>query len=139
MINDPMDLFDEMDELFARLLPGLDRRFMAGQLQGNGYRRIPRNDEAEKEPEDTVPARAAGSGPAVDIQRIGDEVKVVADLPGITADSLRLGVRNGLLVIDAGDADSHYHTPVALPPVEKTSMKYTLKNGVLEVTFRSLS
>jgi len=138
MINDPMDTFDEMDELFARLFSGMDRWFMAGPQQGNGYRDIIRSDEAGEGPEETVSVQPADFRPAADVQRIGDEVKVVADLPGITADSLRLGVRNGMLVIDAGDADYHYHTSAELPPVDAASMQYTLKNGVLDVTFKSV-
>ena len=73
-----------------------------------------------------------------EIHRIGNEVKVIADLPGITEEALRLDVKGNTLVIDAGDADHHYHTSVSLPPVDMASMQKTLKNGVLEVTFTSL-
>jgi HSP20 family molecular chaperone IbpA len=138
MMNDPMDMFDEMDELFARLFSGMDRKSMAGPLQGNGYHVIIRDGDVGEEPEVMVPARPANFEPTADVQRIGDEVKVVVDLPGITADSLRLGVRNGKLVIDAGDADNHYHASAVLPPVDTASMQHSIKNGVLEVTFRSL-
>ena len=37
-------------------------------------------------------------------------------------------------IIDAGDADRHYHTSALLPPVDAATMQKSLKNGVLEVT-----
>jgi HSP20 family molecular chaperone IbpA len=138
MHGNPMDMFDDMDEIFNRLFPGMDRRFMTDPLQKDGYRVIIRDDEEGEEQEETAFVRPANFEPTADVQRIGDEVKVVADLPGITTESLRLGIRNGKLVIDAGDADYHYSTSVALPPVDTASMQHSMKNGVLEVTFMSL-
>lgn len=139
MINNSLDIFDEMDEMFERLLAGMHRQVSAARPQsGAGYRIAIRGSGEEDEPAESFPAGSAAFKPAADVQRIGDEVKVVADLPGITADSLRLGVRNRMLVIDAGDADYHYHTSAKLPPVDLATMTQTLKNGVLEVTFRAL-
>jgi HSP20 family molecular chaperone IbpA len=65
-------------------------------------------------------------------------VNVIADLPGITEEALRLDVKGNTLIIDAGDADHSYYTSAALPPADTVSMQKTLKNGVLEVTFTSL-
>lgn len=135
MMNDPMDIFDEMDEMFARLFSGTGRGMHNDPFFRNGRRIEIRGSDEEAEPEGAGQAAQAGFNPSADVQQIGDEVKVVADLPGITADSLRLGVRNGKLIIDAGDADYHYHTTAVLPPVDVASMRYTLKNGVLDVTF----
>ena len=140
VFNNSMDIFDEMDEMFERLLIGMHRKVSSGRpLYRDGYHIEIRGSDEEDEPAESFPRDSAAFKPAADVQRIGDEVKVVADLPGITADSLRLGVRNSLLVIDAGDGDYHYHTSAMLPPVDPVSMTYTLKNGVLEVTFRALS
>ena len=52
---------------------------------------------------------------------------------------LRVGVKGTTLIIDAGDEDHHYRTLALLPPVDTASMQKTLKNGVLEVTFVSLT
>jgi len=45
---------------------------------------------------------------------------------------------NAPVLIDAGDADHHYHTSATLPPVDASSLHSSIKNGVLEVTFRCL-
>jgi HSP20 family protein len=76
--------------------------------------------------------------PVAEVHPVGNEVKVIVDLPGITEEVLRLHVKGTTLVIDAVNADHHYRTSAALPPVDVGSLLKTLKNGVLEVTFTSL-
>ena len=134
-------MFDEMDEMFARLFSRMDREFMNGSPQMIGYRIMVR-DRGEgpeiQEMAGAAPVSRQTGEPVAEVHRIGNEVKVITDLPGITGDALRLDVKGNMLVIDAGDADHHYHSSAALPPVDPASMKKTLKNGVLEVTFTSL-
>ena len=38
MQGNPMDMFDEMDEMFARLFTRMDREFMNGSPRADGYR-----------------------------------------------------------------------------------------------------
>ena len=44
MQGNPMDMFDEMDEMFARLFSRMDREFMNGSPQGYGYRIMVRDN-----------------------------------------------------------------------------------------------
>lgn len=142
MQGNPRDMFDEMDEMFARIFSRMDREFMDGTPQG--YRHcfmVMDTGERSEIPErvnDDTPLSCVHGEPVAEVHRIGNEVKVIADLPGITEDALRLGVMGNTLVIDAGDAEHCYHTSAALPPVDTASMQKTLKNGVLEVTFTGL-
>jgi HSP20 family molecular chaperone IbpA len=71
----------------------------------------------------------------VEIHRIGDEVKVITELPGITRESLHLTIAGNELFIDADAGTRKYHTTVTLPLVDPDPMQVLLKNGVLEVTF----
>jgi HSP20 family protein len=134
-------MFDEMDEMFACLFSRMDRESMTGFLQGYGYRIMVREegeDPAMQEMADDVAPFARFTGePVAEVHRIGNEVKLIADLPGITDEARRLDVKGSTLVIDAGDADHAYNTSATLPPVDIGSMQKTLKNGVLEVTFSS--
>ena len=142
MQGNPMDIFDEMDEMFARLFSRMDREFMAGSPQEYWYRVMIRNDgeapEIQEIADDAAFPTCVTGEPLAEVHRIGNEVKVIADLPGITEEALRLDVNGDTLVIDAGDADHSYRKSAALPPVDTASMQKTLKNGVLEVTFTSL-
>jgi HSP20 family molecular chaperone IbpA len=142
MHRDPMDIFDEMDGMFARLFSRMDREFMTRFPQEYGYR-ITIRDEGEgpamqEMADDRAPSACITGEPAAEVHRIGNEVKVIADLPGISEEALRLDVRGSTLVIDAGDADHAYRTSAELPPVDVSTMQKTLKNGVLEVTFTSI-
>ena len=131
-----MDMFEELDEVFDRLFAQMDREFFTGRSFAGKYRTLFDEDE---DPFVTAPAPApnlrAAPEPVTEVHTIGDEVKVVAELPGATDDEIRLRVRGNSLIIDAGDADHHYHTTADLPAVDSASMKSSFKNGVLEVTF----
>jgi len=139
MFEDPIDMFGEMDEMFARLFSRMDREFMAGSPGVSGYRVMFESGGYPGEmPEIEAPRPRDSSEPETEVHHIGDEVKVIAELPGVTEESLRLDVKGDQLVIDAGDADHHYHASATLPPVDAASLRSSIKNGVLEVTFRSL-
>ena len=68
--------------------------------------------------DDDAPVSRVTGEPVAEVHRIGNEVKVITELPGITEEALRLDVKGNTLVIDAGDADHHYRTSAALPPVD---------------------
>jgi HSP20 family protein len=139
MNENPMDLFEEMDEMFDRLFMRMDREFTSGNPQVYGYRIVISNDGPPGGmPEIPPPSSRLTHEPVAEVHRIGDETKVVAELPGATGESIRLDVKGNMLIIDAGDAENHYHTTADLPPVEAASMQRSLRNGVLEVTFRNL-
>lgn len=139
MHNDPMDMFEEMDEMFARLFTRMDREFSAGTPQVTGYRMVYRNggDPSTMAEVQKSQVRAMHE-PVAEVHRLGDETMVITELPGATDETIRLDVNGSTLIIDAGDADRHYRTTAALPRVDAASMKRSFRNGVLEVTFRNL-
>jgi HSP20 family protein len=142
MHGNPLDIYDEMDEMFARLFARMDQEFMDGFPRADGFHILIRDGgeylEMPEMTDDDAPSFPVTVEPEVEIHRIGNEVKAIADLPGITEDALRLDMKGNTFVIDAGDGDHHFHTAVELPPVDSASMQKTLKNGVLEVTFTRL-
>jgi HSP20 family molecular chaperone IbpA len=139
MTEDPVEMFEQMDGMFARLFPRMDRECMNGSPGRTGYRIVFRSGgEPGPIPVAEPPRPRDGAEPVTEVHRIGDDVKVIAELPGVTDASLRLDVQGNRLIIDAGDADHHYHTTATLPPVDVSSRQASIKNGVLEVTFRSL-
>ncbi len=143
--NDIPDLFRRMDAMMARMMSDMESgSFMdlADMPQGmQGYRIvIERGDLPEESGESPRDARARDTEePVPELHAIGDEVKVIVELPGIGEDALRLDLRGDTLIIDAGDADRHYRTSAQLPAVDPASMRQSIKNGVLEVTFTAKS
>jgi HSP20 family protein len=139
MFEDPMDMFGDMDEVFSRLFSRMDREFMDGTPGFSGYRIVVRNTGGPGTvPEIEAPRSRDSTEPVTEVHRTGDEVRVIAELPGVADESLRLNVQGDQLIIDAGDAGHHYHTSATLPPVDAATLHSTIKNGVLEVTFRCL-
>jgi HSP20 family molecular chaperone IbpA len=132
-------MFEEMDELFSRLFSRIDRELMAEGPQVYEYR-IVIDDNLMPGGREALPGPAsrATREPVAEVHRIGDETRVIAELPGATDDTIRLAVNGSTLVIDAGEAEDHYHSTADLPPVDAASMQHTFRNGVLEVSFHNL-
>ena len=139
MIHDPMDMVAEMDELFDRIFSRTDREFSVVPSFSRGHRFFfDDGDGTVTSGQAPAPALREVREPVTEVHTIGDEVTVVAELPGIPDDEIRLVVRGDALIIDAGDGDHQFRARTGLPPVDPDSMQRTLKNGVLEVTFRCL-
>lgn len=139
MNNDPMDMFEEMDAMVARHFSRMDREFMAGSPQMYRYHIIVSNGD--------VPGNGDARGspiardtrkPVAEVHRIGDETKVITELPGVSGDAVRLEVNGSTLLIDAGDAENHYRTRAEIPGVDTATMTRSFRHGVLEVTFSNL-
>jgi HSP20 family protein len=139
MNQDPVDMFAEMDELFDHLFSRFNREFSDGFSHARKYQTF-FDDEADsgRTPIASDPALSQSPSPLTEVHTIGNEVKVVTELPGAADDEVRLRVKGRSLVIDAGDGDHHYHTTTTLPPVDAASMQRSLKNGILEVSFTLL-
>ena len=78
---------------------------------------MPTRDEGERAPsreEGRTPTREEGRTllPPVDIFEMGDELVVVADLPGVAKDDLRVDVNNGVLTIHGTVRPKEAGTPL---------------------------
>jgi HSP20 family molecular chaperone IbpA len=136
MYEDPQDMFREMDEMFARLFTRMNQDGAGGESQMFGYHIvITGGDDSRQVPEESSIADRAGSEPVAEVHTIGEEVKVIVELPGAAAESVTLDVQDQNLIIDADGCMTHYHTTASLPPVNAATMQSSFRNGVLEVTF----
>lgn len=139
MYEDPQDMFREMDKIFAHLVTRMTRDFTDTEPQAFGYHMIiQRGRDHSQIPDSKDTQRRASSEPVAEVHRIGEEVKVITELPGATMDAIELEIQGHTLSIDADGGNLRYHTTAALPPVNPDSMQTSFKNGVLEVTFRIL-
>ncbi|MDS0475931.1 MULTISPECIES: Hsp20/alpha crystallin family protein [Natrinema] len=72
----------------------------------------------------------------VDIHETDDEVRVVADLPGVEKDNIELECDGKTLTISAESEHRQYDERVSLPTrVNEHTAAATYNNGVLEVVF----
>lgn len=72
--------------------------------------------------------------PLVDLLDEGERVVVIVEMPGVEERDVRVEVGDWTLTVDAGARERRYHKRMELPAeVERESLSYTCRNGVLEV------
>lgn len=77
--------------------------------------------------------------PLIDVLEAEETVHVIAEMPGIEKENIRLNATDLILDIETVNGNPKYSERVELPvKVDPQSAKATYKNGVLEVTFKRL-
>ncbi|MFH1337579.1 MAG: archaeal heat shock protein Hsp20 [Nanoarchaeota archaeon] len=74
--------------------------------------------------------------PLVDVFDEKDEVKIVAELPGVAQKDIKLNVKQNKLTISVETKERKYYKEVKLPCKVKGKLDKTYKNGVLEVRLK---
>jgi len=73
--------------------------------------------------------------PMVDVFDEKDHILVIAELPGVSEDEVKIDVEGDILKLTASNKDRKYAKEVLLPAkVNKEGVKSIYKNGILEVT-----
>lgn len=83
------------------------------------------------------PQRARGDGkePDIEIQRIGDRILLVTELPGLSPENVQVLFRGDRVFIWGKDGERQYRTSAAVPPPRAGSEQVTYRHGVLEVSY----
>jgi HSP20 family protein len=75
--------------------------------------------------------------PLVDVVEENDEIIVVAEVPGVERDEIKVRIKGTSLTIHADNPERPYHTVIDLPSeVRKENAKSAIRNGVLEVRLK---
>jgi HSP20 family protein len=75
--------------------------------------------------------------PIVDVFDEEDHILVIAELPGVSEDKIKIEVTGDILNLTASDTDKKYAKEILLPSkVNPQSLKTTYKNGILEITLK---
>ena len=76
--------------------------------------------------------------PLIDVIMGKEEIKVVAEMPGVEKEDLRLNANENTLTISCSTSSKQrYHKKIDFPePVEPTTGRSQYRNGVLEITFK---
>jgi HSP20 family protein len=138
--------FKEMEEDIARIFEdaqratkdrGESKPFIYGfsvDLGPNGEPRIERFSNVPAADEDEQPLDDAPE-PLVDVIESETDIKVVAEIPGVSKEDISLSVAEDTLDIDVNTAARVFHKTVALPvKVLPDVSKAAYRNGVLEVS-----
>lgn len=77
--------------------------------------------------------------PLVDVMEEDKDVVIVAELPGVEKDDIKLHAAEDYLTISVDTPESGYHKELTLPArVNPQSARASYKNGVLEVRLKKL-
>lgn len=93
------------------------------------------NVKRKKEVYDDIEER--GEEPLIEVINRGEEIKVIAEIPGVDEKDINVNVKNGKLIIKAYSKYKDYYKEVDLPSnigIKSVEKKY--RNGVLEVTIK---
>ncbi len=80
---------------------------------------------------------ASSLEPLVDVVEENDEIIVVAEVPGVEKDEIKVRIKGTALTIHADNSQRPYHKVIELPTkVKKEEAKSAIRNGVLEVRLK---
>lgn len=142
--------FDEgpIDDIFEQMFEQMNEMMEEMGMEGNfeGFRMTNRPGEEpdfERFGEGANPfAGFEGfeeTNTHVDVLDEGDVLRVVADLPGVEKDDIRVAVSGDNLKIQASNDDREYDERVDLPAaVDEETGEATYNNGVLEISFEKV-
>jgi len=75
--------------------------------------------------------------PLVDVVEDNDEIIVVAEVPGVERDEIKVRIKGTTLTIHSENPERPYHKVIDLPTkVKKDEAKSAIRNGVLEIRLK---
>jgi len=83
------------------------------------------------------PSISAEREPLIDISTTDNEVKLVAEMPGISKERIKIDVYDKYVEIKSEDPNRKYHKKIEVPEdIDIDSAKSKYNNGVLEINFK---
>ncbi len=83
------------------------------------------------------PSISAEREPLIDISTTDNEVKIVAEMPGISKEKIKIDAYDKYVEIKSEDPNRKYHKKIEVPEeIDIGSAKSNYNNGVLEINFK---
>jgi HSP20 family protein len=83
------------------------------------------------------PSLSAEREPLIDISSTDKEVKIVAEMPGISKDKIKIDAYDKYVEIKSEDPERKYHKKIEVPEdIDINSARSNYNNGVLEINFK---
>lgn len=75
--------------------------------------------------------------PITDVFDEKDEIRVYAEMPGVSQEDIKLDLKEDILDISAQSGDRKYHKEILLPAkVKAETLTSSYKNGILEISIK---
>jgi HSP20 family protein len=83
------------------------------------------------------PSLSAEREPLIDISSTDKEVKIVAEMPGISKEKIKIDAYDKYVEIKSEDPERKYHKKIEVPEdIDINSARSNYNNGVLEINFK---
>jgi HSP20 family protein len=83
------------------------------------------------------PSLSSEREPLIDISSTDKEVKIVAEMPGLSKEKIRIDAYDNNVEIKSEDPNRKYHKTIEVPEdIDIESAKSNYNNGILEITFK---
>jgi len=83
------------------------------------------------------PSLSAEREPLIDISSTDNEVRIVAEMPGISKEKIKVNAYDKYVEIMSEDPNRKYHKKIEVPEdIDIESARSNYNNGVLEITFQ---
>ncbi len=83
------------------------------------------------------PSLSAEREPLIDISSTDNEVKIVAEMPGISKEKIKVNAYDNYVEIKSDDPNRKYHKQIEVPEdIDIESARSNYNNGVLEISFK---
>ncbi|HET9806506.1 MAG TPA: archaeal heat shock protein Hsp20 [Nitrososphaeraceae archaeon] len=83
------------------------------------------------------PSLSVEREPLIDISSTDKEVKIVAEMPGISKEKIRIDAYDNSVEIKSEDPKRKYHKTIEVPEnIDIESARSNYNNGILEITFK---
>jgi HSP20 family protein len=83
------------------------------------------------------PSLSAEREPLVDVSSTDKEIKIVAEMPGINKQNIRIDAYENYVEIKSDDPNRKYHKTIEVPEdIDLESASSNYNNGILEITFK---
>jgi HSP20 family protein len=135
----PEEVFDQIDEMMRRMMEEMDggNMFDGDSIEKPGPDGRPMIQRFGNAPDPDGSGMTPQLEPLVDVIDEDGEIVVVAELPGVEKDELKVRVKGKTLTIDVDNPQRPYHKEISLPAkVRKEDAKSSMRNGVLEVRLK---
>ncbi len=140
--RNPFDMFSNFDEIFEHLLEGMtstdeQEPFIYGFSMTHRLGEEPVIREFGNIRPHCGGFDIGERKPIIDVFESEDEIQVVAEIPGVEKENIKLDATETSLGINAKTEDREYSEHVNLPAkVDPNSAKASYRNGVLEVILK---
>ena len=93
------------------------------------------NEQPSSSPSPSSPLSAERE-PLIDVSSTDKEVKVIAEMPGVKKENIKINAYDNSVEITSNDPQRKYHKVIEIPTEADTNTaKSTYNNGILEVIF----